>query len=369
MADNKTILVTRPAMPPLEEVMPLLEQIWRTRFLTNRSHFERQLNRTLCAEFGVEHLVLVANATLGLMLALRTLRGPGEVITTPFTFIATPHSVLWNNLEPVFVDIDRVNLGLDPVQVERAITPRTRAILAVHCLGSVCDVDALEAIAAKHNLKVIYDAAHAFAMEMGGESIVRRGDFSVLSFHATKVFNTFEGGAIVCRNAEDGQRLDRMMDNGISGDLTVDELGLNAKMNEFSAAVGLAQLPHVADAIESRRRIDERYRERLGRVKGVSLIDRMPGIRSNFSYFPILIEPEFRMTSDELNQHLLTKGIRARRYFHPLVSVQKMYSSCRGASPKNLPVATSISDRILCIPIYPGLTSAEQDLVIESIEG
>lgn len=369
MTDKQPILVTRPTLPPLDEVMPLLEQIWRTRFLTNCSFFERQFNKALCKAFDVEHVTLVANATLGLILALRTLDRPGEVITTPFTFIATPHSVLWSELEPVFVDIDPVNLGLDPERIERAITPRTRAILAVHCLGSACDIKAIEAIAERHGLKVIYDAAHAFGMEFGGESIVRRGDFSVLSFHATKVFNTFEGGAIVSRRAADKLRIDRMMDNGIADELTISELGLNAKMNEFCAAVGLAQLPHIRDAIDERGRIDARYRAGLAEVRGVDLIEGLSGIRRNFSYFPILIGPEYGMTADELNLRLRESGVRARRYFYPLVTAQKMYEQFQGAGAPNLPVATSIANRILCLPIYPGLTPSDQDLVIETIAG
>ena len=357
------IYVTRPHLPPLEEFIPYLERIWASRVLTNKGPFHQQFEAELCKYLGVEHLALFANGTLALVTALQALRVTGEVITTPFSFVATAHSILWNGLEPVFVDIDATTLNLDPRRIEEAITPRTTAILAVHCYGNPCDVSALRAIAEARGLKLIYDAAHAFGVGSDDGSLLRHGDLSVLSFHATKVFNTFEGGAIVCPDASTKQHVDNLKNFGFLNETTVVAAGINGKMNEFNAALGLLQLRHVGAAIARRREIDTRYRELLRGLPGIVCVERPAPERSNFAYFPILVGPEYPLSRDELYRALKEHGIHGRRYFYPLISEFPMYSGLPSARRDNLPVANRVADRVICLPIYPALVDADVERI------
>jgi len=310
---------------------------------------------------------LFTNGTIALVTALQALRITGEVITTPYSFVATAHSLLWNGIKPVFVDIDPNTLNLDPTKIEAAITPQTTAILPVHVYGHPCDVDAIQKIADIYNLKVIYDAAHAFGVRDAGGSILRHGDLSVLSFHATKVFNTFEGGAIVCPNAKTKLRIDQLKNFGYVDEVTVVAPGINGKMSEINAAVGLLQLKSVAQAIARRKEIDRTYRELLKDVKGIRCLQESGEESANYSYFPILVGAEYPMSRDALYQLLKDHNIFARRYFYPLISDFPMYRGMPSARRENLQVATDAAHKVLCLPIYPALTSYDQQRVIELI--
>lgn len=362
MGDD-TIYVTRPHLPPLTEFIPYLEQIWESRILTNKGPFHQQFEAALGEYLHVEHLSLFTNGTIALVTALQALRVTGEVITTPFSFVATAHSLLWNGLEPVFVDIHATTLNLDPRRVEEAITPRTTAILPVHCYGNPCDVRALQAIAEARGLKLIYDAAHAFGVGSDDGSLLRHGDLSVLSFHATKVFNTFEGGAIVCPNASTKQHVDNLKNFGFLNETTVVAAGINGKMNEFSAALGLLQLRYVDAAIARRREIDARYRELLRDLPGIVCVERPAPERSNFAYFPVLVGPEYPLRRDELYRELKANGVHGRRYFYPLISDFPMYRGLPSARRDNLPVASRAAERVICLPIYPALVDADVERI------
>lgn len=360
---GKPIYVTQPHLPPLEEFIPYLEAIWTNKILTNNGPFHKQLEQALCEYLGVEHISLFANGTIALVAALQALRITGEVITTPYSFVATAHSLLWNNIKPVFVDIDPPSCNLDPDRIEEAITPQTTAILAVHCYGNPCAVERIQKIADTYGLKVIYDAAHAFGVRYEGQSLLRHGDLSVLSFHATKVFNTFEGGAIVCPDAKTKQRVDYLKNFGFADEVTVVAPGINGKMSEFNAALGLLQLKHVDTAIAQRRKIAAQYRDALSCVPGISLLPQPADTEDNASYFPILVEADYPLSRDALYEQLKQAGIRGRRYFYPLISEMPMYRGFPSAQPENLKHARQIADHVICLPIYPGLVEEQVDAV------
>jgi dTDP-4-amino-4,6-dideoxygalactose transaminase len=364
---DKQIYVTQPALPPLEEFIPYLQQIWSSKILTNGGPFHQLFENALCEYLGVEHIALFTNGTLALVTALQALRITGEVITTPYSFVATSHSLLWNGIKPVFVDIDPNTLNLDPTKVESAITPQTTAIMPIHCYGHPCDVEAIQKIADNYNLKIIYDAAHAFGVKDAQGSILRHGDLSVLSFHATKVFNTFEGGAIVCPDAKTKIRIDHLKNFGHVGETAVVSLGINGKMSEFNAAFGLLQLKHIDQALALRKAIDIAYRERLTGIKGIHCLNDSGEAVANYSYFPILVEGNYPIGRDDLYQRLKDRGIHPRRYFYPLISHFPMYRGLPSAHKENLPVATLAAQQVLCLPIYPDLEMAVVDEVASII--
>jgi dTDP-4-amino-4,6-dideoxygalactose transaminase len=366
--NEKPIYVTRPHLPPLEEFIPYLEQIWANQILTNGGPFHQQLEAALCEHLGVKHISLFTNATIGLVTALQALRITGEVITTPYSFVATSHALAWNGLTPVFVDIDPESLNIDPARIEAAITPRTTAILPVHCYGRPCDVKAIERIAEHFNLKVIYDAAHAFGVQCeAGQSVLQHGDLSVLSFHATKVFNTFEGGAIVSPDLKTKQHIDRLKNFGYVDETTVAAPGINGKMSEVNAAFGLLQLQHLESALERRAALDRRYRELLADIPGIRAVDTTRCARPNHAYFPVLVEEDYPASRDELYARLKTAGIHARRYFYPLITDFPMYRGLPSANPDNLPVANRLAQQVICLPLYPTLELAELDRVVSVI--
>jgi dTDP-4-amino-4,6-dideoxygalactose transaminase len=361
------IYVTQPSLPPLEEFIPYLEQIWENQWLTNNGPFHQQLEEALCKYLGVEYISLFTNGTIALITALQALKISDEVITTPFSFVATSHSLLWNGIKPVFVDIDPDTLNLDPAKIEAAITPQTTAIMPVHCYGHPCDVEAIQKIADNYNLKVIYDAAHAFGVRDANGSVLRHGDLSVLSFHATKVFNTFEGGAIVCPDAKTKQHVDNLKNFGIVDEVTVVAPGINGKMSEFNAAFGLLQLQHLDKALSQRREIDAAYRNRLKGAKGICCPQDAGEKVANYSYFPILVEADNPISRDDLYQKFKACNIHPRRYFYPLISDFPMYRGLPSAHRENLPVAASAAQKVLCLPIYPDLKMASVDAITDLI--
>ncbi|AYN09730.1 MULTISPECIES: DegT/DnrJ/EryC1/StrS family aminotransferase [Pseudomonas] len=364
MAD--LITVTSPLLPPLEEFMPYLQEIWDSKRLTNGGPFHEQLEQELADYLGVKHLSLFCNGTLALVAALQALRITGEVITTPYSFVATAHSLLWNNLKPVFVDIDPISKNLDPKRIEEAITPATTAILPVHCYGIPCDVEGIQRVADTYGLKVIYDAAHAFGVRQDGVSVLNHGDLSILSFHATKVFNTFEGGAIICPDAKIKQRIDYLKNFGFADETTVMAPGINGKMNEVQAAFGLLQLRHIDSALGQRRAVFERYRQGLEGVKGISLLEPPAGLEWNYAYCPVLIdEQQFGCSRDALYDRYREQCILVRRYFYPLISEFPMYRGLPSAALSAQPHAVHVSRQVLCLPIYPQLPIDTQQAIID----
>lgn len=361
------IYITKPTLPPLEEFLPYLQKIWENGVLTNGGEFHQQLEKALSSYLGVNHVSLFANGTLALITALQALRISGEVITTPYSFVATSNSLLWQGIKPVFVDIDPITLNLNPSLIENAITEHTTAIMPVHCYGQPCDFLAIKEIADKYNLKIIYDAAHAFGVKFNGSTILNYGDLSVLSFHATKVFNTFEGGAIIAHEAETKVRIDQLKNFGFVDEITVLESGINGKMSEFNAALGLAQLNHIDNALSLRKSIDERYRKGLWGIKGIHCIQQPIELTPNYAYFPIFVKPEYPIRRDVLYQKLKEADIYARRYFYPLISDFPMYRNLPSAKKQNLPTATIAADQVLCLPIYPDLDISIVDRVISLI--
>lgn len=368
MSGKKIVYVTQPALPPLEEFIPYLQQIWDRKILTNGGPFHQQLEEELARYLGVKHLALFTNATIALVTALQALRITGEVITTPYSFVATAHSLLWNGLKPVFVDIDPETLNLDPAKIEAAITPQTTAIMPVHCYGHPCDVGRIQHIADVHGLKVIYDAAHAFGVELDQRSVLLHGDLSVLSFHATKVFNTFEGGAIICPDAKTKQRIDYLKNFGFADEVTVVAAGINGKMNEVQAAFGLLQLKSIDQVIQRRQQIDTFYCEALADVPGIHCTRDTGESRRNYSYFPILVQPNFPISRDTLYQRLREHGIYARRYFYPLITDFPMYRGLPSATPANLPNAGRIAQQVICLPIFPDLTQDDAQRIVSVIQ-
>lgn len=361
------IYVTRPELPPLDEFIPYLEKMWESRILTNCGPFHQQLETALCQYLGVPNISLFANATIALLAAFKALHIEGEVITTPYSFVATSHALLWNGLTPVFTDVDPVTLNLDPDKIEAAITEKTSAILPVHCYGHPCDVEKIQKIADKYKLKVIYDAAHAFGVAGDHGSVLNEGDLSVLSFHATKVFNTFEGGAIISADPAMKHLIDDLKNFGFEDEVSVIATGINGKMSEMNAALGLLQLKYVDQAIVKRGQIDARYREKLSSIKGVRCLDRNGQQRSNYSYFPVLIDAHFPLSRDALYLKLKSFNIHPRRYFYPLISEFEMYSKLASADKAGLPIAHHASEMVLCLPIYPDLSLSDVDNIVDII--
>ncbi|MFB6317425.1 DegT/DnrJ/EryC1/StrS family aminotransferase [Saccharicrinis sp. FJH54] len=361
------ILVTQPFLPPLEEVEPYLKQIWENKWLTNKGPFHQELEQKLADYLDVEYISLFSNGTLALLIALKALNIKGEVITTPYTFVATSHTLLWNNLTPVFADVDPVYGNLDPEAVENAITPNTTAILPVHVYGNPCDVKGLQEVADKHNLKIIYDAAHAFGVKVNEKSIMQYGDLSVMSFHATKLFNTFEGGAIACHTEEMKTKIDHLKNFGFDGETTIIGTGINAKMNEFSAVMGLLQLNHFKEILHKRQTIAERYRKNLKGISGLRFLYEMAGVDHNNAYFPVFLEKNYPLDRDTLYQKLKDQNIYGRRYFYPLISWLDSYQNRPSSHASNLPEAEKLASQVICLPIYPDLDLEIVDFVCDII--
>lgn len=369
MPENKPIYVTQPALPDLQEFIPYLEQIWKNKILTNNGPFHQQLEKELAEFLGVPYISLFANGTLALLTALQVLRITGEVITTPYSFVATTHSLWWNNIKPVFVDVEPDFGNLDPEKIEAAITPKTTAIMPVHVYGNPCKVERIQEIADTYGLKVIYDAAHTFGVNYKGQSICNYGDLSILSFHATKVFNTMEGGAIVCHDAATKKRIDYLKNFGFAGETKVMAPGINSKMNEMQAALGLLQLKGYPQNAEKRKVIAEMYRRELASIKGISFLDEPDNTEANYAYFPIFVnEKEYGISRDELYEKLKQHNIFGRRYFYPLISEFSMYKSLDSAKPANLPVATKMAEEVICLPIYPDLDFSDIQKIIKNIK-
>ena len=365
-----SITVTSPLLPSLEDFIPYLEKIWDNKWVTNNGQFHQHLEKALCEYLKVPYISLFTNGTLPLLTALQALRITGEVITTPYSFVATTHSIWWNGCKPVFVDIDESTCGMDPDRIESAITPRTTAIMPVHCYGKPCDTERIQTIAHKYNLKVIYDAAHAFGVEVNGQSILCQGDMATLSFHATKVYNTLEGGALVVHDAETKKRVDYLKNFGFAGETEVVGPGINSKMDEVRAAYGLLNLKQVDVAIEKRQQVAVQYREALRNVKGIRFFDDMPGVRHNYSYFPIFVNAEeYGMTRDELYFKMKEKNVLGRRYFYPLISTFSTYQGLPSAASENLPVATRIANEVICLPMHHALTTDDVNKVLEIVVG
>lgn len=364
---SKPIYVTKPYLPPLEEFIPYLEKIWESGILTNNGPFHQQLEQALCNYLGVKHISLFCNGTIALVTALKALRIRGEVITTPFSFVATAHALRWNNITPIFVDIDPNTMNLDPGQIEAAITPETTAILPVHCYGNPCDVDAIDEIAAGYNLKVIYDAAHAFGVNCHCGSVLNHGDLSVLSFHATKAFNTFEGGAIVCPDERTKRHIDYLKNFGFADETTVVSTGINGKMNELQAAMGLLQINHIDDAIQRRATLASLYENALSSVPGIEPIAANQQLRPNYSYFPVLVEKEYPTSRDQLYNFLKTEGIYCRRYFYPLITEFPMYRKLASANSEGLRNSTRLAKKVLCLPLFPDLQRSDQERILALI--
>lgn len=366
--DNKTITVTSPLLPNLDEFNELLKEIWASKWITNNGSFHKQLEKALAEYLKVPYISLFTNGTLPLLTALQALRITGEVITTPYSFVATTHSIWWNGCRPVFVDIEESTCGIDPEKIEAAITPKTTAIMPVHCYGKPVNMDAIQAIADKYGLKVIYDAAHAFGVEVNSESVLTKGDMATLSFHATKVYNTLEGGALVMHDEATKKRIDYLKNFGFAGETEVVAPGINSKVDEVRAAYGLLNLKQVDAAIEARHQVAIKYREALRNVSGVRFFDDMPGVRHNYSYFPIFINAkEYGKTRDQLYFEMKEKGVLGRRYFFPLISTFSTYRGLPSAAPENLPVATRIANEVICLPMHHALTNEDIERILNFI--
>jgi dTDP-4-amino-4,6-dideoxygalactose transaminase len=368
MQKNNIITVTSPLIPSLEDFNIILQDIWQRKWLTNNGHYHQQLEKSLCDYLKVPYLSLFTNGTLPLITALQALHITGEVITTPFSFVATTHALWWNGIKPVFVDIEPSTCNIDPDKIEAAITPKTTAIMPVHVYGNPCNVKKIHAIAETYGLKVIYDAAHAFGVSINGRSLLEYGDMSTLSFHATKVFNTLEGGALVCRDEQSKKRIDYLKNFGFADETTVVAPGINAKMDEVRAAFGLLNLKLVDAAISSRRVIAEQYRSGLKDIRGITFMKDIAGVKHNYSYFPVFVDAgRYGLSRDELYFKLQEHGIFGRRYFYPLISSFSTYKGLDSAQTSNLPIATKIADSVICLPIYADLSNENAAKVIDII--
>jgi len=362
--NNNPIYVTQPSLPPLEEFNEYLKKIWENKILTNNGPFHQQLEKELCEYLGVKYISLFSNGTLALITALQTLKITGEVITTPYSFVATTHALWWNNIKPVFVDIDPITLNLDPEKIESAITPQTTAILPVHVYGNPCEVEKIKKIADTYGLKVIYDACHTFGVTIKGIPVLNFGDLSVMSFHATKVFNTFEGGAIVCHDEATKKRINNLKNFGFTDETTVVTPGINAKMNEVQAAMGLLQLKHIDSLIEKRKKVAELYRDQLKNIEGISFLEDLTDIKHCYSYFPVFIDKEkYGKTRDEVYDELKKNNIYGRRYFYPLISQFPTYRGLESARQGKMPFAEKASEEVICLPFYSNLQTDEVNSV------
>ena len=367
MSENKLITVTSPLLPKLEDFIPMLQDIWDRKWLTNNGHNHKELEKALADYLGVQYISLFTNGTLPLITALQALRISGEVITTPYSFVATTHSIWWNGLKPVFVDVEEETGNIDPEKIEAAITPHTTAIMPVHVYGTPCNMKRIQEIADIYGLKVIYDAAHAFGVKKNGESVLKAGDMSTLSFHATKVYNTVEGGALVCHDEATKKRIDYLKNFGFAGETTVVAPGINSKMDEIRAAYGLLNLKQVDDAIAKRKATAEKYRAALKDVPGIRFLNDIEGVHHNYAYFPIFISTEYGISRDALYEKLKEHNIYGRRYFYPLISTFSAYKGLDSANPANLPVAHKLADQVLCLPMFAGLTDEDIDRTIKVI--
>ena len=366
--ENKVITVTSPLLPSLEDFIPYLEDIWNRKWLTNNGYYHKELEKALCEYLKVPYVSLFTNGTLPLICALQALRITGEVITTPYSFVATTHSLWWNGIKPVFVDIDPVTCNIDPDKIEAAITPKTTAIMPVHVYGKPCDTSRIQEIADKYGLKVIYDAAHAFGVEVNGKSILEAGDMSTLSFNATKGDTTSRRGHVGGKGEKTKRRIDYLKNFGFADETTIVAPGINGKMDEVRSAYGLLNLKQVDAAIESRHRTAVKYREALRGVEGISFMEDMPGVRHNYSYFPIFIDAEkYGMTRDELYFKMKGQNVLGRRYFYPLISEFSAYRGLESAQPENLPVASKVADSVICLPMYHNLNDSDIQRTLELI--
>ena len=365
---EKQITVTSPLMPSLEDLNQYLQDIWQRKWITNNGYYHKELEKALCEYLDVPFVSLFTNGTLPLITALQALRITGEVITTPYSFVATTHSLWWNGIKPVFVDIDSSTGNLDPDKIEAAITPRTTAIMPVHVYGKPCETERIQGIADKYGLKVIYDAAHAFGVKVNGKSVLNAGDMSTLSFHATKVYNTIEGGALVMHNEQTKKHIDYLKNFGFAGETEVVAPGINSKMDEMRAAYGLLNLKQVDTAIEARRQVAIKYRETLSNVDGITFYDDMPGVKHNYSYFPIFVDAEkYGMTRDELYFKMKEQNVLGRRYFYPLISTFSTYRGLDSAKPENLPNAHKMADSVICLPMHHALSEEDVMYIVELI--
>ena len=366
--ENKIITVTSPLLPDLKEFEKYLEDIWHRKWLTNNGHYHQELEKALSDYLKVPYISLFTNGTLPLITALQAMRITGEVITTPYSFVATTHSIWWNNLKPVFVDVEEETGNIDPEKIEAAITPRTTAIMPVHVYGTPCNTKRIQEIADVYGLKVIYDAAHAFGVTVDGKSILENGDMSTLSFHATKVYNTIEGGALICRDAATKKRIDYLKNFGFADEVTVVAPGINSKMDEIRSAYGLLNLKQVDQAIVKRKHVTELYRTALNDIPGIRFLNDIEGVHHNYSYFPIFItENEYGMSRDVLYDKLKKNNILARRYFYPLISNFPVYRGLESANPANLPIATKLADQVLCLPMYADLTDNDVSRILQVV--
>lgn len=366
--DNELITVTSPLLPNLDDFNEMLKQIWASKWITNNGSFHKQLEKELAVYLKVPYISLFTNGTLPLITALQALRITGEVITTPYSFVATTHALWWNGIKPVFVDIDPTTGNINPDKIEAAITPKTTAIMPVHVYGKPCDTKRIQEIADQYGLKVIYDAAHAFGVEVNGESILNAGDLSTLSFHATKVYNTVEGGAMVMHDEKMKKRIDYLKNFGFANETTVVGPGINSKMDEVRSAYGLLNLKQVDAAIEARHQVAIKYREVLRNVEGVTFFDDIPGVRHNYSYFPIFIDAKkYGMTRDELYFKMKEQNVLGRRYFYPLISEFSTSRGLESAKPENLPEAHKMADSVICLPMHHALSNDDIQRILDSI--